>query len=371
MKKTLAEGGPLSWIREKFTGMDASRLDELYHDYAMVNTPGKKHELLGKVQKYVDLAVSKSKGNPDPLLKEYIAELKKLQGKVRNMDFDYSSNESALLEGLGGLPAGTLYVRNYAAGGSAAGLTVPKPVIAGDPREVEVPLDSLSGKQIISVMDAVKDNAVDKLLRSFKDRAEAAGDNATRDALRAEARDKMLDAERIIRSAKTFANSERPRLVSTLHRFIDEMKAIEEKLSATDPDAIKRTMVEALAFLEEDFFGGRKYMLHKKDFAESELHNVIGNMALEGGLDAQRVKWFNRLQALTSAAERTVFVADVQKAIDTLGVVRDEANRVTTPQDSAGNADASEQRCIQDGLEEQIAYLQGLVAEANSKELGP
>jgi hypothetical protein len=382
----LNETGFVSSIKKTLNGRDIDELDEFHHKIMLANTPTKKQRLIDEVQSSIQ-TTEKHITNPKftssevSSLKSHLTELNIVLSKAKNIHFDYQPldnnyQESVMTEdmssGLTPVSAATVYVRNYnmpVSNQTVANYnTVAKPPVSmGSPHEPELPLDSLTGKVIKSVKQAAEDNALDKVAVSLSQRASKVNTDTEKDELQKEVRDKMIEAENLIRSATSFTNSERPKLLSNLHTFIDKLRTTDEKLSVSQPDATRKTITENV--LVEAMFGKRKYNLYKKEFATTELHDVVGGMALEGGLEVQKVVWYNKFNKISTAAEADVFVNDAQKCIDILGTVHQEVTEVDRPTNNSEKADATQRDEIREKTLNQIRYMSGLVEEAKKKRL--
>jgi hypothetical protein len=224
----------------------------------------------------------------------------------------------------------------------------------------------LSGKILKTVKQAMEDNALDKMSNSLAQRASNVQTDTQKEELQKEVRNKMIEAESLIRSATSFTNSERPKLLTSIHTFIDQMRSIESKLGAAQPDQI-RDMLHGGKVFTESMFGGRKYNLYKKSFATTELHDVIGGMALEGGLDVQRVAWYNRFSKIETAAEASAFIGDATKAIDIMGTVHQEVSEVDKPNNNSEKVDAKQRETVKTETLKQINYLESLCADLRKK----
>jgi hypothetical protein len=372
----LNETGVVDGITKYLTGKATRELDEFHHRTLLTNTPSKKQRLIEDIEDSITSCDKHLSKSTDPMkinhLKAHQMELKMILNKVKNIHFDYApidhdmnTESSDMSAGLSAVPSGTLFAKNYAAGGKVQSSFEAPVAIAGTPHEPSLPLDSLSGKELITVKQAADDNALDKMYDSLKQRANIVASNADRDKMMAEARVKMIDAEKLIKSAKSFTNAERPKLVSSLHKFIDQMKSIEEKLSAANPDQTK-SQLEARK-LTEAVFGNRKFNRYKKDFATNLVHNKIAGMALEGGFEAQKLKWYNLCNGISCNADKEKFLKDSQKAIDTIGSVSQETEYVDDPDNNAKKADAVDKDHIKASIIEQIGYIEGLQKIAREK----
>jgi hypothetical protein len=387
----LNETGFMSSIKKTLTGRDINELDEFHHKIMLANTPTKKQRLIDEVQSSITKTEKHIKSQSITssdinALKSHLNELNTILNKAKAIHFEYQPldhnyQESAMNEdmsaGLTPVPVGNTFIKNYnmpvsgntVANYKAGNLTVSKSsAISGTPHEPEQPLDSLSGKILKNVRQAAEDNALDKVMSSLNDRASKINTDTQKFELQKEVRDKMIEAENLIRSSTSFTNSERPKLLSNLHTFIDQLRSIDEKLSASYPDKTKETMGESKPLVEA-MFGKRKYNLYKKNFATTELHDVVGGMALEGGLEVQKVQWYNRFVKLENNVEIDVFINDIQKAIDVLGSVHQEVAEVDQPNNNSEKVDVQQKDEIRLKTLEQIRYLSGLQEEAKKKRL--